>query len=106
MFVLSFKNANDDPTRNTFDKYYIPLVQIKDFNALVDNKPFFDQPLKKKQKAHEKFIETLRNNDYTTGNFLDYLYHQKYYKLIGIDLSKQANTSIPHQINFTGKLEE
>ena len=47
-----------------------------------------------------------RNNDYTTGNLLDYLHHQKYYKLIDIDLSRQANTSIPQQINFTGKLEE
>ena len=28
-------------------------------------------------------------NDYTTGNLLDYLYHQKYYKRIGIDLSRQ-----------------
>ena len=37
---------------------------------------------------------------------LDHLYHQKYYKLIGIDLSRQTNTSIPHQINFTGKLDE
>ena len=26
-----------------------------------------------------------RNNDYTTENVLDYLYHQKYYKHIGID---------------------
>ena len=48
----------------------------------------------------------LRNNDYTTGNLLDYLFHQKYYKLIGIDLLRQTNTSIPQQINFTGKLEE
>ena len=31
-----------------------------------------------------------RNDDYTTGNILDYLYHQKYYKLIGIDLSRQT----------------
>ena len=46
-----------------------------------------------------------RNNDYTTGYLLDYLYHQ-YYKLIGIDLSKQTNTSIPQQISFVGKLEE
>ena len=27
-------------------------------------------------------------------------------KLIGIDLSRQTNTSIPQQINFVGKLEE
>ena len=36
-----------------------------------------------------------RNNDYTTGTLLDYFYYQKYYKPIGIDLSKQTNTSIP-----------
>ena len=47
-----------------------------------------------------------RNSDYTTENLLDYLRHQKYYELIGIDLSRQINTSIPHQINFTEKLEE
>ena len=47
-----------------------------------------------------------RNNDYTIKNLLDYLYHQNYYKLIGIDLPRQTNTSIPQQINFTGKLEE
>ena len=47
-----------------------------------------------------------RNDDYTTGNLLDYLYHQKYYKLIGFDLSRQTNMNIPQQINFTGKLEE
>ena len=41
LFVLSFKNGNDNPTRNSFDKYYMPLVEIKDFNALVDNKHFF-----------------------------------------------------------------
>ena len=34
------------------------------------------------------------------------LYHQTYYKLIGTDLSRKANTRIPQQINFTGKLEE
>ena len=47
-----------------------------------------------------------RNDDYTTGNLLDYLYHQKYYKLIGKDLSRQTNTNIPQQINFVEKLEE
>ena len=46
-----------------------------------------------------------RNNDYTTGNLLDYLHHENYYKLIGTDLSRQTNTSIPQQINFKGKLK-
>ena len=47
-----------------------------------------------------------RNDDNTTGNLLDYLDHQNYYKLIGKDFSRQTNTSIPQQINSTGKLEE
>ena len=37
---------------------------------------------------------------------LDYLYHQKYFELISIDLSRQMNTNIPQQIKFVGKLEE
>ena len=38
LFVLLFKNGNIDPTRYSFDKYCVPLVEIKDFNALIDNK--------------------------------------------------------------------
>ena len=70
------------------------LVEIKDFNALTINH-FFYQPVKKKQEANEKLTEISRNNDYTTGNLLNFSYHQNYYKLIGIDLSRQTNTSIP-----------
>ena len=76
----------------------MPLVQIKDFNVLIDNKPFFDQPVKNKQEAYEKLIEMSRNDDYTTGNLLDYLYHQKCYKLFHIDISRQTNMSIPQLI--------
>ena len=47
-----------------------------------------------------------KNDDHTTGNLLDYLYHQKYCKLIGKHLSRQANMGIPQQINFTGKIEK
>ena len=100
------KNGNYDPTRDSFGKNYMSLVEIKDFNALIDNKPFFDQPVKNKQEAYEKLMEMSRNNDYTKGHLLDYLYHQKYYKLIGIDLSRQTNMSISQQIDFLSKLEE
>ena len=42
VFVLSFNSADNDPTRDSFDEYDMPLVEIKDFNALIDKKPFFD----------------------------------------------------------------
>ena len=52
MFVLSLKNSNSNPTRNSFDWYYIPLVEIKDFNALIDKKIFFWSAGKKKQDTY------------------------------------------------------
>ena len=58
------------------------LAEIKDFNASIDNKPLFVQPVKNKQEAYEKLVEMSRNNNYTTGSLLNYLYHHKYYKLI------------------------
>ena len=106
LFVISFKSDNDDPSRDSFDTYYIPLVEVIDFNALIDNKPIFDQPTKNKQEAYEKPVEMQRNDDYTTGSVSDIFYYQTFYKLIGIDLSRPINTSISHQINFTGKLNE
>ena len=45
------------------------------------------------------------NNDYTTGKLLGFFYYQICQKLIGIDLSRQTNTSIPQQVNFAGELE-
>ena len=51
LLVLSFRNGDNDPTRSSFDEYYVLLVEIKDFNALIDNKPFFDQTVKNKQKC-------------------------------------------------------
>ena len=77
----------------------MPLVESKDFNALIFNRPLFDQPVKKKQEAHEKLVEMSRNDDYITENFLHYLYHQRYCKCFEINLSRLTNTSIPQQIN-------
>ena len=51
MFVLSFKNGDDDPIRDSFDNYYMGLVKIKGFNVLIDNRPFFDQPVKIKHET-------------------------------------------------------
>ena len=51
-------------------------------------------------------MEILRNKDYTTRNLLDFSYHQNYHKLIGTDLTRQTNTTVPQKVNFREKLEE
>ena len=86
LFVLSFKNDDD---RNPFSNYYVPKVEVKDFSVLIGGKPFFEIPVKNKEEAYEAIIEMRRNNNYTTGNLLDYEYFSKHYRLIAIDLSKQ-----------------
>ena len=106
LFAQSFKVGENDPTRNSFFKYYIPFAEIKDFNALIDNKLFFAQPTKNKQVTYKKLVEIPRNANYTAGNVLEYLYHQKCYRLIGIDLSRQTNPTILQHNDFKGKLEE
>ena len=86
LFVLSFENEED---RTCFSNYYVPKIEIKDFNVLIDGKPFLEIPVKNKEEAYEQIIEMSKNNDYTTGNLLDYEYFSKHYRLIAINLSKQ-----------------
>ena len=57
LLVLSLKNGFNVPTINFFYDCYIALVEIKDFNVLIDKKPFFCQPVKSKQKAYEKLLK-------------------------------------------------
>ena len=104
--MLSFKNEED---KIYCGKYHTPTVAIKDFNVLIDGKSFFNVPIKNKEKTCGKIIEISRNNDYTTGNLLNYKYFSKHYKLIAIDLSKQTeleNPDLKEQINFIVKHEE
>ena len=61
-------------------------------------------PVKNEAEAHEKIIEMSNNNDYTTGNLLDFAFFKEHYKLIATDLSKQTKLKDPQQIDFIGKL--
>ena len=106
-FVLAYQNADD---RQSFFQFYLPKVMVKDYNVITDKSAFFDLPIKTEEEAYEKIIDNSKNNEYTTGNLLDYDYFKKHSKLIAIDLSKQQvlqeNEDLIQQINFIGKLEE
>ena len=107
LFVLSFERTEDHKDyRDSFSHYYVPKVQIKDFNVLTDGRSFFDLPVKNEEEAYEKIIDmSNNNNNYMTGNLLDFAYYKENYKLIAIDLSKQTKIKDPQQINFIGKIE-
>ena len=99
ILVLAYQTADD---RKSFSQFYLPTVMVKDYNVIIDKL--------EEEAAYEKIIDISRNNEYTTGNLLDYDYFKKCYKLIAIDLSKQKvlqeNEDLIQQINFIGRLEE
>ena len=76
---------------------------------MIDDKSFFDVPVKNKAEPYEKIIEMSRNNNYITGSLLDSEHFPKHCKLIAIDLNRQIeleNPNLKQQINFIGKLKK
>ena len=94
LFVLAFDNTNNGDNkleRNSRTKYFLPRVNITDYNVLIDGRNFYDQPINDiiKQYGEIRKIETGEGDDYTIGCLLDYQYFKDHYKLIAVDLSKQ-----------------
>ena len=108
LFVLAYGQVDND--RQSFSRFYLPNVMIKDYNVIIDKLAFFDLLIKTKEEVHEKIIDISRNNEYITGNLLDYDYFKKHYKLIALDLRKQRvlqeNEDLIQQINFIGRSTE
>ena len=108
LFVLAFENVAQRISNN---RYYVPNVEVKDYNVMIDGKNFLDQPVKNNKVTYENIrkIPTGQGDDYTTGCLLDYNYFKNYYKMIVVDLSKQqaldANPKAIQQISFTAKLD-
>ena len=104
--VLSFEDIN---VRNSYKQYFIPLVEIKDYNVMIDGRNSFDQLLQNNLRTNDN-IATGHGDDYTIVCLLHYPYFEKCYKLIAIDLTKQpkrnADPKAIRQIIFTGNLKE
>ena len=54
LFVLPFKNSDNDPTRLPSDRYYMSSIEDKDFNVLIEKKSFFNEPAKNSHMLFKK----------------------------------------------------
>ena len=103
LFVLAFEN---DEQRKVYYGYYLPNVEIKNYNVMINGENFFDQPLKENKVTYENIrkVATSKGNNYITGCLLDYPYFRDNYKMIAVDLSRQqeldADPIAIQQINF------
>ena len=108
LFVLAFEG---DKQRTPHSGYYLPNVEIKDYNIMINGENFFDQPIKSNKVTYENIrqIATGQGDDYRTGCLLDYPYFMDTYKMIAVDLSKQqaldADPRAIQQINFIANLD-
>ena len=129
LFVLAFDDTRvDDPNvdvnnpesrnraanwviRTGYRKYFLPRVDITDYNVLIDGRNFYDQPINDPIRKYDEIrkIATGKGDNYTTGCLLDYNYFKKFYQLIAVDLPKQkeldADPRAIQQIEFYGMLE-
>ena len=109
LFVLAFENE-DQKTRTS--DYYLPNVEIKNYNIMIKGENFFDQLIKDNKVTYENIrkIATGQRGDYPNGCLLDYPYFKDSYKIIAVDLGKQqaldTDPRAIQQINFTENLEE
>ena len=74
LFVLADQVDNNNDNRKSFLQFYLPRIMIKDFNVIIDMLAFFDLPIKTEEEAYGKIIDISKNDEYTTGNLLDYDY--------------------------------
>ena len=94
LFVLAFDNTDNGAKkveRNSHTKYFLPRVNITNYNVLIDGRNFYDQPINDLVKQYDEIRKTAtgQGDDYTTGCLLDYQYFKDHYNLIAVDLSKQ-----------------
>ena len=102
---------NNQATRNSQQKYYLPRIDLKKYNVIIDGRNFYDNPIESDIKKHRELKKVMigKAEDYTTGSLLDYDYFKKNYKLVAVDLSKQkeldADPRAIQEIEFKYMLE-
>ena len=114
MFVLAFDNPDNGAKkvkRNSHTKYFLPRINITNYNVLIDGRNACDQPVNDLMKHYDEIRKTAtgQGDDCTTGCLLDYQYFKDHYQLIAVDLSKQkewdADSRAIQQIEFYGMLK-
>ena len=88
---MAYNRANDQPTRNEQQKYYLPRIDLEKYYVIIDGRNFYDNPMESDIEKYRESKKVMigKGEDYTTGYLLDFNYFDKHYKLVAVDLSKQ-----------------
>ena len=92
LFIMAYNNLANQPTRNGQRKYYLPRIDRKKYNVIIDGRNFYDNPIESDIGKYRELKKVMigKGEDYTTGSLLDYNYFKKHYKLVAVDLDPRA----------------
>ena len=93
-FVLAYTiavNAANNEAGIKRNKYFLPRGKIENYEVLIDERNFYDQPINDLTKQYDEVskVSTGQGDDYTAGCLLDYAYFKDNYRLITVDSIKQ-----------------
>ena len=81
LFVLAYNNieGNNQVSIDSFRKYFLPRIKIKNYNIEIDGRNFYDQSVNDSIKQYDKIrkISTGQCDDYTTACLLDFACFEK-----------------------------
>ena len=107
LFLMAYSRAdNNQATRNGQQKYYLPRIDFKRYNVIIDGRNFYDNPIESDIGKYRELKKVMIGKvvDHTTGSLLGYDYFKKNYKLVAVDLTKQkeldADRRAIQQIEF------
>ena len=80
LFVMTYKRADGQPTRNGRKKYYLPRIDLNKYNFIIDGRNFYDNPIESDIEKYRELKKVMigKGEDYTTGSFLDFNYFNKH----------------------------
>ena len=103
LFVLAFDNTNNGDNkveRNSNRNYFLPRVDIINYNVLIVGRNFYGQPVNDQIKSYDEIRKIASGKDYQ--------YFKDHYQLIAVDLSKQkeldADPRTIQEMEFYGML--
>ena len=80
LVVMAYNRANGQPIRNGPRKYYLPRIDLKKYNVIIDRRNFYDNPIESDIEKYRELIKVMigKGEDYTTGSFFDFNYFDKH----------------------------
>ena len=106
LFVIIYSNQDDNIKRYKAKSYYLLRGVIKNYNAIIGGKNFYDQPFDSDIKRFQEIrkLTTEQGESYTNGCLLDYDYIKNHYRLIVVDLSRKKRTRYWSESNSANRI--